>query len=171
MKKLTFIAAFFLTVSTVISQTTTATPNNGVGTSNTPNDPATPNSITNRFNTDYPNTNPTWSREGSNYRADYWQGTMGRSITYDMNGNMISRNEQLSSGSFPSGISDYYSKKHPNEQFDVWSSTDANGNLTYYTNRNSEVYWFDKSGKYTRSSKSKTKSQVPEQKAGTRTEK
>jgi len=149
MKKTIFSILAAFGINAMVAQTNTATPDYG---NNAPL--STPNTITSKFNADYPNNNPTWTSDNGTYRAQYMDGTtnMGRSVIYDKDGTMMSREEQLSNTSYPMPIVDYYSKTYPNEKYDVWSTTDKAGNTTYYTNRNDETIWFDKNGKY----KSKT---------------
>lgn len=115
----------------------------------------TPSTVTTRFSNDYPGMDATWSMDGSNYRADYTDGAINRSVIYDQKGKMLSREEQMRSNTYPSSIGDYYTKNYPNEKYDVWSSTDPDGTTTYYTKRNSETIWFDKSGKYKSTTKTK----------------
>ncbi len=152
MKKI-FLIAGTLFLGTMVAQTNTATPGtmyNGV-------EVQTPAVITNHFNVDYPNTNATWYKDGVDYRAEYTDGNnINKSVTYNKDGARIGTESQLSSGDYPSTISDYYTKKYPNEDYQVWSSVDGAGNTTYYTNHKSETLWFDKSGKYTSKSKKKT---------------
>ncbi|MES2678240.1 MAG: hypothetical protein V4635_00075 [Bacteroidota bacterium] len=148
MKKLKLTALLLLTISGYVAQTNTATPNTGNVTSNAANDPQTPNTITNRFNTDYPNSHPTWDRSGAHYRANYTMGTLKRSIIYDVNGRVLSRREELTSDAFPLPIVEYYNHKFPKEPLSIWQTTDVDGNKIYYTERGTDTYWFDKSGKY-----------------------
>lgn len=152
MKKIILMAIAVFSIEMATAQTNTATPDNTMGVQ-------TPSLISNHFGIDYPNNNAIWYQDGSNYRAEYIDSktNLGRSVTYNKNGVRIGTEEQLSSGSFPSGISDYYTKKYPNEtDYQVWSSNDGLGNITYYTNRKSETLWFDKTGKYKTKTKKKT---------------
>lgn len=178
------MAVAVLCIKSATAQTNTATPGNtgsnmgntgntGTGIDNTTGNNGalqtdgiqTPSLITNHFNVDYPNNTPTWHQDGSNYRAEYMDSktNTGRVAIYDKNGVRIGTEEQLSSGSYPSTITEYYTKKYPNEtDYRIWSSNDGLGNTTYYTNRKSETIWFDKTGKY--KSKTKNKSYKPENK-------
>jgi hypothetical protein len=159
MKKIILMAVAVLGIKTATSQTNTATPDN-IGVNNEVNSGVqTPSLITNHFNVDYPNNTATWYQDGSNYRGEYIDSktNVGRSVIYDKNGVRIGTEEQLSTGAYPSAISEYYTKKYPNEpDYQIWSSNDGLGNTMYYTNRNSETLWFDKTGKY----KNKTKKKV-----------
>lgn len=146
MKKLLLLASAIVLINNASAQTTTPTPNGGI---------QTPNTITNRFSTDYPNMNATWTMDGKNYRAEYMDNSRWHSVTYDANGKMTNREEQLTMGNYPSAIGDYYTKNYPNEKYEVWSSTDGDGKTSYFTNRNSETLWFDNSGKYKNKSKAK----------------
>ena len=98
-----------------------------------------PSAVATRFSNDYPNRNATWTMDGSNYRADYMEGSVNKSVIYDPKGKMLSREEMLANGSYPSTIGDYYTKNYPNEKYQVWSSTNADGDMSYYTKRNSET--------------------------------
>jgi hypothetical protein len=148
MKKFIVCASFLLALSSLSAQTTNAMP---ASTNVQP-----PSGVSTRFNNDYPNMQPTWTMDGSNYRADYADGSNSRSVIYDPKGKMMSREEMLSNGTYPSTIGDYYTKTYPNEKYEVWSSTDTEGNMTYYTKRNSETVLFDKSGNYKKTTKTKT---------------
>ncbi|HOZ87165.1 MAG TPA: hypothetical protein PL029_05355 [Bacteroidia bacterium] len=145
MKQLRLIFILFLTATGFSAQTNTATPQVS---SNVPNDPQTPNTITNRFNADYPNSHPTWDRSGANYRAKYNMGTLKRTIVYDVNGRVVSREEELTSDAFPLPVVEYYNRKFPGEQATVFLKTDLDGNKIYYAEHGADTYWFDKSGKY-----------------------
>ncbi|MBA3683297.1 MAG: hypothetical protein H0W73_19340 [Bacteroidetes bacterium] len=167
MKKVILMAVAVLSIKTASAQTNTATPDNtGVNTQmNT--GVQTPSLITNHFNVDYPNNTATWYQDGSNYRGEYMDSktNTGRVAIYDKNGVRIGTEEQLSNGTYPSTISEYYTKKYPNEtDYQVWSTNDGLGNTTYYTNRNSETYWFDKTGKYKNKTKKRTYNNKPETK-------
>lgn len=149
MKKIILIAVAVFSIEIATSQTNTAQADNTNGVQ-------TPVLISTHFNVDYPNNNATWYNDGTNYRAEYMDAktNMGKAVTYDKNGVRIGTEEQWSSGTYPSTISEYYTKTYPNESdYQVWSTNDGLGNTTYYTNRKSETIWFDKNGKY----KSKTK--------------
>lgn len=106
--------------------------------------------ILNKFKADYPGEQPTWSKDGNYYRADFVDGKQmnGHAVAYDAKGNVIYREEQLAAGSYPEGISTYYSGKYPNEKYSVWSNTDKSGNTSYYSTHNMEVFWFDKDGNF-----------------------
>ena len=145
MKKLIVCASFFFALNSLSSQTMPASTN-----------VQAPSGVSTRFSNDYPNMQPTWTMDGSNYRADYTDGSLNRSVIYDPSGKMMSKEEMLGNGTYPSTIGDYYTKNYPNEKYEVWSSTDPSGDMSYYTKRNSETVWFDKSGKYKKTTKTKT---------------
>jgi len=137
------VAAFCFNVLTAQTNTNTTPNSNSMN-----NGVQVPNNVSNSFGTAYPNTTPTWTMDGTTYRANYMNGSSSRSAIYDKNGTLLSREEQMMDGTYPSVITDYYKKNYPTEKYQVWSSTDASGNKTYYTNRNSETIWFDKDGNY-----------------------
>jgi hypothetical protein len=146
MKKIIITALLVFGMNALWAQVNTGTTT--TGTSQHPNVPASVNA---RFGTDYPNTSATWRMDGSNYAASWTDKTtnMGRTVIYDKNGNLISNDNEMSNGTYPSGISDYYSQNYPGEDYKVWSSMDSKGNTSYYTMRNGQRVHFDKDGKYT----------------------
>ena len=100
-----------------------------------------PPSVNVKFGSDYPNVSPVWSMENNYYYATWTDNAtrMGKTTVYDKNGNVISTENELSSGSWPVTINDYYTKNYPEENnYRVWSSTDGKGNTTYYTKRNGQ---------------------------------
>lgn len=143
MKKI-LLLAFAASLNMALAQTNTATPSGS--------DLQTPSSVNSRYSTDYPNTTPAWSMDGSDYRADYNDGT-NHSVVYDKSGNRLSTDNEMREGAYPAGINDYYKTNYPSETYTVWSSQDKSGETSYYVKRKTEKVWFDKNGKY----KSKTK--------------
>ena len=146
MKNLILSVAAALCVFTMTAQT----PTNPQTAPTTPGNIQTPNTVSDQFRIDYPNTNANWTMDGTNYRGEYLDPAtnMRHSVIYDKNGKMISREELINRKDYPAGINAYYAEKYPTENYEVWSSTDASGNRTYYTNRNNEKLLFDKNGKY-----------------------
>ncbi|MBL7933917.1 MAG: hypothetical protein JNL60_18580 [Bacteroidia bacterium] len=157
MKKLILSVAAALCVSVMTAQT----PTNPPSTPATPGNIQAPNTVSDQFRIDYPNTTPNWTMDGTNYRGEYLDPATNarRSVIYDKNGKMISREELINRKDYPAGINAYYAEKYPTENYEVWSTTDASGNRSYYTNRNNEKITFDKEGKYkSNSGSSKAKS-------------
>ena len=108
--------------------------------------------ILSKFSYDNPNIRPVWSREDDNvYAALYRDETtnLGKIIRYDMNGNVLSRQNEMENNTYPVAISKYYLKRYPGEKYAVWSY-ESNGNKTYYINREEETVWFNSTGKYAR---------------------
>src|SRR5688572_28331687 len=119
MKKIILIGAILLQINSVMAQTNTAT---GSGTNT--GSVNTPQTVTNRFNTDYPNMNATWTRDGDYYRAEYMdnQSNMSRAVVYDRDGNTVYNEELMADNSYPESIGTYYKENYPNESsFKVWS--------------------------------------------------
>lgn len=111
--------------------------------------------VSTRFTADYPGVQANWSRDHmNNYRAEYKDmgSNSSRSITYDKNGNMVSRDLELGDNDYPTGIKDYFSTNNLKDKHSVWSSEDKDGNKIYYSNYNNDTYWFDKNGKYQKKS-------------------
>jgi hypothetical protein len=110
-----------------------------------------PSTVTNRFTTDYPGMTPSWTTDHvNNYRASYKDAgsNSSRSVTYDKNGNVISRDMELGDNDYPTGIKDYFNKNKMNNKHSVWSSEDKDGKKIYYSTYDNKTYWFDKDGKY-----------------------
>jgi hypothetical protein len=159
MKRTILIAFAAIGLNAAIAQTNTPVGRdlNGV-------DP--PAVVTNKFQTDYPNINADWRMDEDNYAAEYRDPAtnMGRILVYDRNANLIRTDNEMKEG-YPDMIGNYYTKTYPNEDYKVWSSKDGKGNITYYSNRNDDVLWFDKNGKYT---KTKPGNRVKKSKNATR---
>lgn len=127
--------------------------NSNMGSKSMPQNPNVnvPNNISTQFNKAYPNVTPSWYMDGSHYSAYYHdtKSNMGRSVVYDNSGKVIRTDNEMSSGSYPSGITNYYTKNYPNMNYNVWSSKDSKGNTTYYTTSDDgKKLWFDKNGTY-----------------------
>ncbi len=112
----------------------------------------TPATVTNKFKADNPNVNATWTMDGENYSAAYRDPltNLDRVIVYDRNGNLVHSDYELDYASYPKAISDYYVTNHPKDKdYKVWSSSDENGDLIYFSKRSSgKTEWFDKDGNY-----------------------
>jgi len=147
MKRLLLIAAMF-TVLAAAAQRNPAVPTttDNIGAQ-------VPPFISTRFNSDYPNMHAVWTLEGENFRADFTEGTLDRSVTYNKNGRLLQREEELAKDNYPLAIGTYCSQHYPKEQYAVWSRYDSTGALSYYISRDTETLWFDKSGKYKMRSK------------------
>jgi|GEM_PF-1928872 hypothetical protein len=109
-----------------------------------------PQVVVNKFNTNFPDMDETWQMDGNNYMAVYAdKGTnLGRTITYDKNGNVVCSDSELDKASYPQKIRDYYAKNYPTASYKVWACRDNNGNRTYYSKHKSSTIWFNKKGDY-----------------------
>lgn len=122
----------------------------------TPSTPVTPVSVdlpapvTTKFNAEYPGVTPQWQMDGDNYSAWYvdQKTSLGRTVLYDMNGNIVRTDNETRRAYYPVEIDNYYSLHHPSEEYKVWMSEDGKGNKTYYSTYKSRTLWFDKDGKY-----------------------
>ena len=159
MKRYLLIPAILLAVTSLTAQTDTA---KGMP---VPDGIAAPSSISNKFNTDYPEAAPSWVMDGPNYKAEYKdkKTNKGKAIVYDGNGNIIRNDNELDRSNYPAGVSDFYLTNYPNEEPQVWVTEDDMGNRLYYIKRKSEVIWLDKDGKYV-SGKAEKKNTKPAQK-------
>jgi hypothetical protein len=124
---------------------------------------AAPSSISNKFNTDYPDALPAWESDGTTYRAQYKDKITkrDRALVYDGNGNIIRTDNEMDRNAFPAGVSDYYKFNYPNEEPQVFVTEDNMGNRQYFIKRNSGMIWFDKNGKYISGDPAKTVAPEP----------
>jgi len=111
-----------------------------------------PGNVSKRFTTDYPNTNSTWTKSGTNYRAEYMdtKSKTGRAVVYDMNGNPVGMERELSRSDYPANINQYYTASYPNEEYRIWTSDDKTGKQTYFIPRKTEILYFDDKGTFVR---------------------
>lgn len=144
MKRLFILLSLGATLS-LASQTTTAQP---TGVKLTPN--VQPNTIVlNKFSAAYPNISPAWALHETIYSAEYRSPdtNLGRVVSYDLQGNIVSIENELNSDAYPEGIGRYYTKKYPREKYTVWSWEDGMGDKMYYILRGEESIWFSTEGK------------------------
>jgi hypothetical protein len=109
-----------------------------------------PEPVKTRFSNDYPNSTATWTMDESNYAAMYYEpgNSLGRTVVYDKNGTIVRMDAEMTAGTYPLGINDYYSQNYPNESYTIWSSRDMKGTTTYYSKRKGKMIWFDQNGNY-----------------------
>ena len=134
---------------------------NNMGTQAAPAGVDAPATVTSKFSSDYPNTSANWRMDDDNYSAQYTDQTtnMDRSVVYDRNGNVIRTDNEIGKGTYPSTIGDYYTKNYPNQDYEVWASTDNNGTKSYYAKEKSGgTRWFDSDGKHVGNKPTKNKS-------------
>jgi hypothetical protein len=163
MKKIILTGLVVFAMHTFSAQTNTATgsqsgnqngnqnKNQNQTTGNQNNQIKVPSQVMNKFNSDYPNMDVTWGKDGDNYTASYKdQSTQGgRMLTYDKNGTLMYTDSEMNGSGYPAGIDDYYSKNNPNENYTIWQSDNGKGDMTYYSKgKNGKTSWFDKDGKY-----------------------
>jgi|GEM_PF-6909474 len=110
----------------------------------------TPSLVVKQFKKDYPTQNPTWSKEGFNYRADYTDpatNMMGM-VVYDKSGRILRSETELQANSYPGSIGDYYTSTLPNSKYKVFFIKDTTGRESYYSTSNGETFYFDKNGHF-----------------------
>ncbi|MFL5754034.1 MAG: PepSY-like domain-containing protein [Bacteroidia bacterium] len=110
-----------------------------------------PDSISQRFKTDYPNvTNPTWRWEDNNYRVNYWDETnTEHNLIYDKAGRLSKSQYQVGADQVPPELMNYYNKNYPDRKdYKVWLEQDNTGKKTYYVPGNNETLYFDQMGNY-----------------------
>jgi hypothetical protein len=150
MKKLSILASLLFAMHTVTSQTSQKSGTNQPMIDHEIKGQELPASILSKFKNDYPGEQPTWSTDNGNYRAVFVDGSKmyGHAVAYDMQGNVVYREERIASSNYPSGVTSYYTTNYPNDKYEVWASTDKSGKKKYYSNHNLETLWFDENGTY-----------------------
>ena len=134
MKKLMALAAFVAFTGAVVAQT--------------------PDVVKEKFRKDNPSAmSPVWKTDrDNNYRVTYTDNKMDQATIYDKNGNVVSHQTVVKDAAVPVAITEYYTKrsaesKEYSPNYTVWQTTDANGNITYYSEYNGRSSYFDKDGK------------------------
>lgn len=109
-----------------------------------------PGNISEKFMKEHPAVSPSWKTEGKNYKAFYTDPKthMGQLVVFDDKGNVLRQESELDKLAYPASINDYHAKNYPNEEYKLWSVQDKTGVNTFYSERNSQVLWFDKNGNY-----------------------
>lgn len=144
MKRLVF-NALLLFATQFYSQTTTPQP---TGVQLTP--PVHPPALVlNKFSAAYPNIAPTWQLFETVYSATYRDPSTNRQrvVSYDLQANVVSIENELASGAYPLSIERHYTRKYPRENYVVWSWEDAMGSKMYYIVRGEESLWFSTEGR------------------------
>lgn len=152
MKKLSIFISLLFAMNTMVSQTA----KEGQAMIDTQvKGKEVPSTVLNKFKTDYPNEQPTWSQENGVYRATFVDGSkmFGHAVGYDKSGTVLYRDERLKTDGYPSAVNDYFTNKYPNDKYEVWATSDKAGKKRYYSNHNLETLWFDENGTYTSTSK------------------
>lgn len=108
-----------------------------------------PEVVMNKFTTAHPGITAVWKADGENFKAAFNDPAtkLGRIIVYDPKGEVLRTDNEVDQNSYPQSIHDYYNKNYPGEKYQVWSSEETGSNeQLYYSGRNLETMWFDKSG-------------------------
>jgi hypothetical protein len=109
-----------------------------------------PVAVLNKFNTEHPKARANWKTdEQTNYAASYiGSANLKHIIVYDLDGNVVSKDDELDSVVYPSSIISYSAKNYPGETYSVWLREDCEGKQLYYAKCRSTKIWFDKNGNY-----------------------
>lgn len=153
MKRTYLLYVTLFAIHTVIAQPDKQTPDdiNGI---------EPPAIVTDKFKADHPKTDPLWRMEDDNFSAGYLDELTNteKIVVYDRYGNIVKINNEVLRDAHPKGINDYYLKNHPDEKnYKVWSSEDAKGKKTFYTDHKTGILYFDEKGKYLGTKQDKTK--------------
>lgn len=111
--------------------------------------PMTPLPILDLFARKHPGATPLWGIKGRHYVVRYVDPAtqLGHMITYDRQGRIIRREDEINLEDCPAGLQAYYLKNFSEEGPRVWCYEEGQ-NVKYYIRRQSRVVWFDKEGNY-----------------------
>ena len=144
MNKFIVISFFYFTVNA-------QSPTTPLGTQVTPVTAGfeAPAIVTSKFTTEFPNSNPTWSKLGDDYMAEILDGAtqLKKIIVYDSFGNLLYTSSETASYSYPKSISNYLKKKYPDSVFQVWALQKKDSVTGYYSFLNKDTLWFDNAGR------------------------
>ena len=95
-----------------------------------------------------------WSKDGSNYEAQYDAKQGDISVTYKSDGELVETEMDIPISSLPQGVMDYVKKHHKNHKVkEAAKITSANGTVTYEAEVNGMDLIFDSKGNYLKSVK------------------
>lgn len=95
-----------------------------------------------------------WSKEGSNYEAEYDTKSGDHSATYTAAGKLVETEMDIKTSSLPKGVIDYLKLNHKDHKIKEASRvTNVDGTITYETEVNGMELIFDSNGTYIKSVK------------------
>lgn len=112
-----------------------------------------PVTVTNAFAKAYPTiTDADWNKDGNNYAVNYTEYKLGKSITWDVSGDLIGTNEEIIISALPIKLMVYVKNNYSENIVKVASkNTDAHGKVTYKTEIKGMNLFFDSQGNFLKS--------------------
>jgi hypothetical protein len=128
---------------------------NPLGTQLTPADAGkeAPSIVTNKFNSEFPNTKATWRNTGDNYSAEFTaSGTnLKKTVVYDSFGNKLYNESEIAPGDYPKSISTWHRNHDPETKYAVYLHEQTGSEPWYYSIQKADTVRFDRSGHIQRS--------------------
>lgn len=114
-----------------------------------------PVAVTNAFSKAYPLIKDVdWSKDGSNYEAEFDKGKVDKSVTYDASGKLIETEVEILASALPASVMEYIKKTYKEDEVKEASKiTDANGTVTYEAEVKGKDLIFDSKGNFIKSVK------------------
>jgi hypothetical protein len=114
-----------------------------------------PSVVKEAFSKAYPSvTDVDWSKDGSNFEAEYDAKKVDMSITYSPTGKLIETEMGIPTSSLPAGVMEYVKKNYKEDEVKEASKiTDANGVITYEAEVKGLDLIFDSKGNFIKSIK------------------
>lgn len=114
-----------------------------------------PLAVTNAFSKAYPGIKDVdWSKDGSNFEAEYDKGKIDKSVTYDATGKLIETEVEILASELPASVMEYVKKNYKEDEVKEASKiTTANGNITYEAEVKGKDLIFDSKGNFIKSVK------------------
>ncbi len=93
-----------------------------------------------------------WSKDGNNYAAAYGENDLNKSVTYDVSGMLIGKDEEIVVSALPASVMVYVQKNYNEDEVKEASKiTDTDGTVTFETAIKGTNLFFDSEGNFLRS--------------------
>ena len=115
-----------------------------------------PAPVTDAFNTSHPSVKDAdWKKDGKYYSVGYQVNKLDNTITYDINGGLVSTNEGIPVLNLPKCVADYVRLKYPHNKIKKASktTTSADNAVSYIAKVDDQNLHFDVSCNMTASEK------------------
>ena len=109
-----------------------------------------PLAVTNAFSKAYPEIKDVdWSKDGSNFEAEYDKGKVDNSVTYNASGKLLETEVEILASELPTSVMEYVKKTYKEDEVKEASKiTDANGTVTYEAEVKGKDLIFDSKGNF-----------------------
>lgn len=109
-----------------------------------------PSAVKTKFSSLYPGVKKVkWEKENGNYEAEIYLNKVETSILFDINGNQLQTETEISVSELPQGVKEYASKNLKNSKIkEAAKIVDASGVVTYEAEIKNRDYIFDANGNF-----------------------